>query len=491
MPSRPPTLTYIRDLGPGGFGIAKLFKTRSGELVCVKEVHYPSDVETRNQVLNEVRSMELSCKHPNVVTYMDSWVMGSRLCIMMEYCSNGSLNTLIMKHARRVMHFPLIKITHYLQELADALRFCHEDLRMVHRDIKPDNIFIDGLGSLKLGDFGMSKTLETTTAMCATFCGTPHFLSPEQHVGREYSFPTDIWALGCVFYQLVELREPWQGCHTFEALSRRILKQPEFSSLHGYPPMIIDTALWMLQVDAHLRPTASMLVEHLAPRAPPPVYKTAVEKIVEDAKILAATRIQTSFRRSAILRPLDRKEVDYHFAQRKVAGANATTNATTETTTTEAATAKTAAKTVAKTAAKTAAEEAAEEAETGDHKTFVVHTAEHVAIEDPVLDKTRGGVRLRKLEFPNRVVCAPSECTVRNAQTIQRAVRISLNRRRRDVAPPLPDNIPPAPKPRPKLRPRADALPARIHQLATPRARRAAYEVPAYVPHRHARQAWL
>ena len=225
-----------------------------------------------------------------------------------------------------------------------------------------------------------------------------------------------------------------------------------------------------------------MLVEHLPARLLP-VYKTAVEKIVEDAKILPRhERRPSTF---GDLRPMDRKEVDYHF--QRVAGANATT----ETTTTEAATAKTAAKTVAKTAAKTAAEEAAEEAETGDHKTFVVHTAEHVAFEDPVLDKTRGGVRLRKLEFPNRVVCAPSECTVRNAQTIQRAVRISLNRRRRDVAPPLPDNIPPAPKPRPKLRPRADALPARIHQLATPRARRAAYEVPAYVPHRHARQAWL
>ena len=123
-------LTYVRDLGPGAFGIAKLYKTQSGDPVCVKEVHYPRDPETRKQVLNEVRSME-SCVHPNVVTFLDSWVTGTRLCIMMEYCSNGSLNTLIQKQARRGTHFPLIKITHYLQELADALRYCHEELRMV------------------------------------------------------------------------------------------------------------------------------------------------------------------------------------------------------------------------------------------------------------------------------------------------------------------------------------------------------------------------
>ena len=470
-------LTYVRDLGPGAFGLAKLYKTRSGDYVCVKEVHYPRDTETRKQVLNEVRSME-ACDHPNVVAFLDSWVSGTRLNIMMEYCSNGSLNMLIQKQARRGTHFPLIKITHYLQELAEALRYCHEELRMVHRDIKPDNIFIDGLGSLKLGDFGMSKTLETPTAMCATFCGTPLFISPEQHVGLEYSFPTDIWALGCVFYQLVELRDPWPGCYTVEALSRRVLKRPEFSSLHGYPSIIIDTSLWMLQVDTHLRPTATMLVEHLAPRAPPPVYKTGVEKIIEDAsRLAAATIIQTSFRRSGLCL-MDRVTAARGDVTNVVVAPIATKTATPIATKTATPIAT---KTTTPIATKTVVEE--DSTPSGEDKELIPAT-----VEAPLQ-----GVRLRKLDFPFRVPHAvDTDVTIRNVQAIQRAVRVSLNRRRRDVPALLPDSTKPLPKPRPKTRPRPDVLPVRIHELATPRVRRPVHEAGRYTPRPPLpRNAWL
>ena len=143
---RPHMLTYVRDLGPGAFGLAKLYKTRSGDPVCVKEVHYPRDSETRKQVLNEVRSME-SCVHPNVVTFLDSWVSGTRLCIMMEYCSGGDLSSYL------AMHAPLgeIRVLQILTPLISALAFIHSPSARLVQMPRPSSGVMRGSVAFEVG----------------------------------------------------------------------------------------------------------------------------------------------------------------------------------------------------------------------------------------------------------------------------------------------------------------------------------------------------
>jgi NIMA (never in mitosis gene a)-related kinase len=91
-----------------------------------------------------------------------------------------------------------------------ALLYIHEK-RILHRDIKTQNIFLSSNGTIKLGDFGISKVLENSVSSAKTVVGTPYYLSPEACENQPYNSKSDIWALGCVLYELCTLK------HAFDA----------------------------------------------------------------------------------------------------------------------------------------------------------------------------------------------------------------------------------------------------------------------------------
>lgn len=77
--------------------------------------------------------------------------------------------------------------------------------KILHRDIKLQNIFLTGNNTIKLGDFGISKVLESTVEAAMTVVGTPYYMSPEVCESKPYTFKSDVWALGCVLYELCAL----------------------------------------------------------------------------------------------------------------------------------------------------------------------------------------------------------------------------------------------------------------------------------------------
>ena len=81
----------------------------------------------------------------------------------------------------------------------------------MHRDIKPDNIFLGFEGKIKIGDFGISKKFETKKKHTNGLVGTPNYISPEIAKGESYSFKTDLWAIGCVLYELCFLEKAFDG----------------------------------------------------------------------------------------------------------------------------------------------------------------------------------------------------------------------------------------------------------------------------------------
>merc|ERR1719482_2141178 len=80
---------------------------------------------------------------------------------------------------------------------------------MLHRDLKPANVFLSATSDVKLGDFGLAKALEATCALANTQCGTPVYMSPELCLGKDYNRAADVYALGCVLYELMTLTMPW------------------------------------------------------------------------------------------------------------------------------------------------------------------------------------------------------------------------------------------------------------------------------------------
>lgn len=104
-----------------------------------------------------------------------------------------------IKEARGV-HFPEATILDWFAQMSLALYYLHER-RILHRDLKPQNIFLKA-GRVRLGDFGIAKVLDSTKDFANTLIGTPYFMSPELFKNKPYSYESDIWALGCILYEM-------------------------------------------------------------------------------------------------------------------------------------------------------------------------------------------------------------------------------------------------------------------------------------------------
>lgn len=260
-------LSYVRKLGQGQFGVADLVRDRKGSDYCLKQVSVrTSDEDAKVSVLKEVELMKRSV-HPNIVVLHDSWFERNRMYILMEYCTNSSLDHLISEYVKKRLHFTEDKVVSFLTELSSALAHLHEVLQIVHRDLKPANIFMDRIGTLKIGDFGLSKCLGNDN-LCATFVGTPLYMSPEQCRGDAYSYASDVWALGCISYEFMSLRSPWEGSPTtYPALIHRIqTRTPSLDALRGrYSHTLVGCVESMLRKDPSERWAASLVNANMRP----------------------------------------------------------------------------------------------------------------------------------------------------------------------------------------------------------------------------------
>lgn len=130
----------------------------------------------------------------------------------MEYADGGDLSTKIKNLKKDGQRFEENEIINYFSQICEGMKYCH-DKKLLHRDIKSQNIFLTSDGKVKIGDFGISKILESTKENVKTLVGTPWYLSPEIIENQWYNLKSDIYALGVVLYEL------WTQKHPFKAES--------------------------------------------------------------------------------------------------------------------------------------------------------------------------------------------------------------------------------------------------------------------------------
>ena len=265
-------VTALSKLGKGSFGTT--FEVRvtkpNGftDTCCLKVVKFDyKNKQEKQWAFEEVRAME-KARHDSVVELKDHWLNDSgRLCILMELCTSGSLQQLINKHAKMKKTIGEVRCKFYMEELAGALSYLHDDLQMAHRDIKPDNVLVDEFGTLKLADFGLAKI--NTNALFHTHVGTPLFLAPEQLAGEGYTFAADVWALGCVLYELMALRSPWLAGNEPQSVAAQLVKQRiraasvDWQLVSRYSAKLIDAVAWTLDPQPASRASAAELVRLL------------------------------------------------------------------------------------------------------------------------------------------------------------------------------------------------------------------------------------
>jgi len=205
----------VRTLGKGSFGTAVLLRhRRTGHMVVSKQVAV-QEMERADlgKVENEVRILS-SLAHAHIITYHCSFQAEGKLNIVMEFASFGSVEGAIKRCQADRSLFTELTVLSWLQQLGGALQHMHSK-QILHRDLKADNVFLadDGSadGAIRLGDFGISKTLSTYTSLAVTVCGTPFYFSPELINSQPYREPSDVWALGVILFELLTLKRPFNG----------------------------------------------------------------------------------------------------------------------------------------------------------------------------------------------------------------------------------------------------------------------------------------
>ncbi|XP_061107038.1 serine/threonine-protein kinase Nek8-like isoform X3 [Conger conger] len=207
-----------KEIGQGAFGTVFRVKKKADEKEYVIKA-----VQKSESVTKEVAALK-DLKHPFIVEYNDSFEDIKDLYIVMEYCEGGDLSQEIQKHKDTGGCFTEVQILNWFAEISSAVQHVHEN-NILHRDIMPQNIFLDKYGKIRLGDFGTAKTLERSSSCAHTNVGTFHYQSPERVEGMPYNSKSDVWALGCVLYELCEL-QPAFPQETMRDLFNTIVDNP-------------------------------------------------------------------------------------------------------------------------------------------------------------------------------------------------------------------------------------------------------------------------
>ncbi|CAD2219393.1 Protein tyrosine kinase/Protein kinase domain containing protein, putative [Angomonas deanei] len=175
----------------------------------------------RQQSLNEARVLS-ALKHPNIINYVDSFLAkrSDHLCIVMEFADGGDLCGRIKKNYG--VHFRETQVLDWFIQIVMSLNYVHQR-KILHRDVKTQNIFLTTDNIIKLGDFGIARALVGTYDQAKTFVGTPYYLSPELILEQPYDHRSDIWAAGVVLYELLALKHPFNA-NDMKGLMQRILK---------------------------------------------------------------------------------------------------------------------------------------------------------------------------------------------------------------------------------------------------------------------------
>jgi len=222
--------------------------------IALKRVQiFEMESDARKECVNEVNLLK-SLNRPTILKYLDNFIEGSELVIVLELAHHGDVAALSRSLQRDTRMLTESQIWAIFFQVCDALYYMH-GRRIMHRDIKPANIFLCSGGVVKLGDLGLGRYFSSNTYKAYSVVGTPFYMSPEVITQSEgYSFKSDIWSLGCVLYELSALTSPFESSKlNYYALGNKIRKGEYTPLPESTSPRIRDVCDAMLKVQSEAR----------------------------------------------------------------------------------------------------------------------------------------------------------------------------------------------------------------------------------------------
>jgi serine/threonine protein kinase len=214
----------LETIGRGGMGVVyKALDPRIGRVVAVKTIfsQRDTDPEMRQRFLQEARSAG-ALSHKNIITIYEMDEDAGQSFIAMEYLEGEDLKSIIARRASMSLEQKL----RILVEVCEGLAHAHS-MGVIHRDIKPGNIFLTRAGQVKILDFGLARQSTSDLTQTQTSMGTPSYMSAEQVRGEKLDHRTDIFSFGVVAYELLTYTKPFQAETDFGLIFKITYTEPE------------------------------------------------------------------------------------------------------------------------------------------------------------------------------------------------------------------------------------------------------------------------
>ena len=242
-------------LGYGGFSIVyDAVIENLGYHVAIKAIP-----KTKLSIDKFKRELEINKKmdHPFIISFFQCLEDENNYYLVMEKADNSSLLT----HVKKNHYLPEWLSRHVFCQLISALDYLHNELHIVHRDIKLENIMIDRYDNIKLVDFGLGNIMKTDLQFLQTACGSPAYAPPEMLLGSSYKTSVDIWSAGVVLYIMTFGRMPFEDNNIQSLVNKIVLTEPSYQG-REVSDELIDLLKRMLAKNVEERITLPEIMQH-------------------------------------------------------------------------------------------------------------------------------------------------------------------------------------------------------------------------------------
>lgn len=257
-------------LGSGGFGsVYKVKKTTAGQsFLAMKEINIESPLFGKNEtercnslgaMISELNIIREQLRHPNIVRYYKTFKIDLKLYIVMELIEGAPLKEHFNSLKEKKLKFEENRIWNIFIQMLQALRYLHKEKGIVHRDLTPNNVMLGECDRVTITDFGLAKRNKSNQTGMMSMVGTILYSCPEIIKNEPYGEKTDLWALGCIVYEMCTLVPPFYSSNML-TLAKKIVEADYKPVTEGlYSTQLLGVISSCLSVKAEDRPDVLQL----------------------------------------------------------------------------------------------------------------------------------------------------------------------------------------------------------------------------------------